>query len=112
MSVIRICDVTKMVNVCVALRLGEPSSATWIRRTLVLGAWLLPGVQLKTPVTGSTVALAGAPEPRLKVRTWAGKSVSRTTFVKVSNWLAATVLVPMGDSTGAELDSVTMIVNR
>src|SRR5882762_3603835 len=79
-------------------------------KRFVLGTCAVPGVQVKIPLEGLTTAPAGAPGARLKVSTWAGKSKSLTTFVNVSNWLAATVLFPMGERIGAVFTSVTTIV--
>src|SRR5437660_6089472 len=79
---------------------------------LVLGDCALLGVQVNTPLELSRLAPVGAPGPRVKVRICAGKSGSLTTLLVVSNCPAATVLLPMGESTGAEFTSLTMIVKR
>src|SRR5437660_10739227 len=78
----------------------------------VLGAWALPAVQVKTPLDASRLAPVVAPAHRLKVRIWGGRSGSFTTLFTVSNCPAATVLLPMGDSTGGEFTSFTTTLNR
>src|SRR6267143_3367726 len=112
MSVIRMDVMTNTVKLCVALRLGVPSSATRMLKTFVLGDCPLLGVQVKIPLAESTFAPAGAPAPRLKVSTFAGISGSFTTLVNLSNWPAETVLSEMGESTGGELTSLTIMVKR
>src|SRR5713101_4843348 len=53
-------SLTTMLKRCVALKLGLPLSNTRTRMLLLLGPWASLGVQLKMPVTGSTVAPLGA----------------------------------------------------
>src|SRR5262245_23341101 len=50
---------TMMVNDWVALRTGEPLSATTMAIGLVLGPWVLSGVQRKMPFVAFRVAPAG-----------------------------------------------------
>src|SRR5258706_11609986 len=68
------------------------------------------GVQLKTPVTGSMLAPSGAPESRLKVREFAGRSASFAVLVKVSKLPSLIVLLAIGAKVGAALASVTPMV--
>src|ERR1044071_9254982 len=111
MPVIRMEIVTKMVKVCVALKLGVPSSTTRIFSWLVLGGAPLAGVQEKMP-PASIVAQEGAPGSRLNVSTCAGRSGSLTAAVNVSCWPAATLLFWMGERIGAELTSFTTMEKR
>src|SRR5208283_5203167 len=92
---------TVTVKVCVALRLGMPLSVTITLRILVAGA--LVGVQLNCPLTGPMVAPAGAPEPRLKVSVWGGKSASVALAVRLRVWPRMRSWFAMGASTGAVL---------
>src|SRR2546425_184194 len=67
---------TTMVTVCVALRLGEPSSVTMTWIMFVAGPWASVGVQVKKPLAGLIVAPTGAVGARLKVRLFGGTSGS------------------------------------
>ena len=53
-------SLTMIVKRCVALKLGVPLSKTRTRTLLLLGPCASLGVQLKSPLTGSTVAPLGA----------------------------------------------------
>src|SRR2546423_8063226 len=103
---------TKIVKLCVALKLGVPLSATRMVMTFVLGDCALLGVQVNTPLELSRLTPAGAPAPRVNVRLWAGRSGSFTTLLTVSSCPAGTVLLPMGEKTGGEFTSLTTMLNR
>ena len=53
-------SLTMTVKRCVALKLGLPLSKTRTRMLLLLGPCASLGVQLNTPLTGSTAAPFGA----------------------------------------------------
>src|SRR5437870_2989392 len=60
-------SLTMTVKLLMSLKGGEPFSVTCTPITSVLGPWVSVGVQVNTPVTGSSLAPVGA-EVRLKVK--------------------------------------------
>ena len=96
---------TVIVKLCVALRLGEPLSATFSVTGLMVLASVTAGRQLKAALVlliGVNVALAGALS-RLKVSVGVGELVSVATAVTATVWPTLTVWLAIGASVGAVL---------
>ena len=89
-----------MENVWVAVRLGEPLSATIREKRLVEADCAMSGRQLKIPVFVASVALVGAVMSD-HVSVWPGKSGSVAVFVKLIIAPATTVLLEIAVMTGA-----------
>ena len=88
---------------------GVPLSVTTTSK--VWGpCWVSLGVQVKTPLTGSMAAPAGALLPRVKVRVLAGRSGSVAVAVNASGDPSFTAWSPTGSRVGAWLVSVTVTV--
>ena len=68
------------------------------------------GIHVKTPVTASKVALAGAPD-MLKVRVCEGISTSVAKAVKVSGVNSSVCCAPIGARTGGSLTGFTVTVS-
>src|SRR3954470_15771428 len=100
---------TITVKLWVALREGEPLSATRIAITFVLPPCVSDGVQLNTPLVRE--APVGAPGSKLYVSACAGISLSLAKFVNVSSVPSRTVLLLIAASVGALFTSFTITVN-
>ncbi len=72
--------VTSTVTLCVAPRLGVPSSVTITRNTFVDAGWYSSDTQKNTPLVGLMTAFVGAPSS-VKRRLLAGSSASSAMFV-------------------------------
>ena len=72
-----------MVKLCVALRMGEPLSATFRANELVVLALVTAGRHANAPVLAFNVAVP-MPLKRLKVRVCGGWSVSVALAVKAT----------------------------
>src|SRR5580765_6012920 len=103
-------SLTVMVMVSEALAAGEPLSVTRMVTRFVLGPWVSLGVHAKTPEAGLIVVPAGAPASRLKVRVCTGRSESVARARKVKRAASLTVLLPMGERTGALFTSLTVMI--
>src|SRR5439155_25964164 len=101
---------TTTAKLCVALRLGKPSSLTRTINKFVLlpSVWL--GVQFSTPFVGLIAASGGALVSRLNVSALAGMSESVAVWVIVSVWPAVIVRPAIAASTGAVLLSSTTTI--
>src|SRR2546425_670604 len=77
-------EFTTMVNDFASLRTGDPLSVTRTVIRFVLGAWVVEGVQVNTPVVGLMLAPDGAPGSRLNASVLTGKSESVAEALTVS----------------------------
>jgi len=89
-------------KLCVALRMGEPLSATVRVNALVVLASVTVGPPGERTAVWCQRRLPG-PLTRLKVRVCGGESVSVALAVKATVWPTLTVWLPIGDSTGGVL---------
>src|SRR5205814_5938713 len=102
-------SVTTTVKLLVSLDGGAPLSVAFTVIRFVLGPCASVGVQVSTPVLGSTSTPAGA-DTRLKVNVFAGRSVSLAVLVTMSV-LSSVMVRSVGTvSTGALLASATTTV--
>src|SRR5947209_18901494 len=72
------------------------------------GPWLSVGPHVKRPVIESISAPGGAPGSKLYLSVWGGRSVSVARAVKISKLPSSRVLLPINDSVGGVLDSLTV----
>src|SRR4051812_43827365 len=91
---------TSTVMISKSLNAGEPLSVT---RTLMKFVPVPVGVKVNAPAPVID-APAGGVASRLKVSTWAGKSLSLAVGVKDNVCPKYMTLLPIGSSTGAALD--------
>src|SRR4051812_9171120 len=96
---------TTTVKVCVALRLGVPSSNTRTTIVFVAGPCASVGVHVNAPETGSRLVRSGA-ETMAKVRLLGGISASEALKLNASTFPSITVLLPIGASVGVAFTSV------
>src|SRR5262249_44591790 len=89
---------TLILKLVLAERSGTPSSVTVI---VIKTPPDCVGVQVKTPLTGSMLAPAGAPGSSRYVSFCAGTSVSLACTVKLNGWPTEPVLFPGETMTGA-----------
>ena len=101
--------VTKMVKLCVELRLGEPLSVTMTLIGFVLGLCAMVGRQLKMPLLEFNDEPA-CPPCKVNVNVCAGMFVSLAEFVKLIVVPAITVRFVMAASVGAVLEVVALVV--
>ncbi len=97
------------ISVTVTVIVSESVAVPSLTTTVMSCGPVCPavGVQLKAP-PAVIVAPAGAPAPSEYVSVFAGRSASVALAVNASSLPAATVLSPMGPSTGATFTSVTV----
>src|ERR1051325_100387 len=101
---------TMTLKLCVADKLGEPSSLTRTTTSFVLGPCASLGVQTITPFVELINMPAGNCSSEY-VRVFAGMSASMAAFVIVNVANSAIVCVATCGSTGAEFTSLTTTVN-
>ena len=95
---------TVTVKLCVALKLGDPLSATFKVKAFVMPACVTSGRHENAPLLVFKAALPG-PVSKLKVKVCGGWSVSVTLAVKATVCPTLTVRLLMAANTGAVLVS-------